>query len=634
MQEIIEAAKTKVEDWTKKAVNNKPQHILNSYRDPRKVYAFVLHHMAFKRWSPKTKGYSNPESYLSTGAHLCILFDGRIIQLHPFSRMIWHGNCLSPGSVAVEFEGNFPNIKGGWWIDKDAKVPDKDKPTQAQLESGKFLTSYLKTVLNTTHILAHRQGSDSRENDPGPDVWYNVGQWAVDKLGLSDGGAAFKCGTGKPILAEWRTWGTKTNGSPTKELYTGTDDHECFECKQEAESEEMNYEEPQSEIDNSETGYNNEANFSQGFEPEELVRDWSEAVKANRYYGAKLGWNLYQYKINDMLLPYSGMSNVSLGEEAFAAAVFEWQSKNGFTGNNIDGVIGPATWTAIRKKLGITAPSPGKNVPQDTDDQKYIDGVRFKRKNMGWAAYGGGPLREKLYDLLQKGKLSILPNEIEMFSIVSIPESDGCVNAINSWDDMYMSMGFIQLTMRYYELAQVIKAAPEGFRKHGIELEPGRLYFPAEKNSFAIKNAPNIGDLRSLDWAKRFFRAGLEEDVIVAQIEVGRRILQTIRTRTDPKNYLDRFNNQFPKLWAFIYEAHNSRPAPFLKALPKAIAKASAASITDPVQFGKILIDYLKQATADYYNNQPKKTEEARRIQVASELAKVGRIIERTGVIK
>jgi len=76
---VIEAAKTKVEDWTKKAVNNKPQHILNSYRDPRKVYAFVLHHMAFKRWSPKTKGYSNPESYLATGAHFCILFDGRIV---------------------------------------------------------------------------------------------------------------------------------------------------------------------------------------------------------------------------------------------------------------------------------------------------------------------------------------------------------------------------------------------------------------------------------------------------------------------------------------------------------------------------------------------------------------------------
>ncbi|MBD0377986.1 MAG: N-acetylmuramoyl-L-alanine amidase, partial [Flavisolibacter sp.] len=198
--ELITTAKTKIEDWTKKAVNNKPQYILDSYRDPRKVYAFVLHHMAFKRRSRKTGKYSDPESYLSTGAHFCILFDGRIIQLHPFSRMIWHGHCISPRSVAVEFEGNFPNIKGKWWIDKEAKFPDKDVPTQQQYEAGRFLASYLKIVLGTTHILAHRQSSKDRENDPGPDIWYNVGQWAVEKLGLSDGGPTFKCGDGNPIL--------------------------------------------------------------------------------------------------------------------------------------------------------------------------------------------------------------------------------------------------------------------------------------------------------------------------------------------------------------------------------------------------------------------------------------------------
>lgn len=79
----ISAAKTKIEDWTNKAVNNKPQHILNSYRDPRKVYAFVLHHMAFKRKGSVAKQFSDPTSYLSTGAHFCIMLDGRIIQLHP-----------------------------------------------------------------------------------------------------------------------------------------------------------------------------------------------------------------------------------------------------------------------------------------------------------------------------------------------------------------------------------------------------------------------------------------------------------------------------------------------------------------------------------------------------------------------
>lgn len=163
--------------------------------------------MAFKRTNRGTGAYSDPESYLNTGAHFCILLDGRIIQLHPLSRMIWHGNCLSPRSVAVEFEGNFPDIRGRWWVDQKSTVQNKDVPTPAQFEAGRFLAGYLKQVLGTTHIMAHRQSSATRENDPGPAIWYNVGQWAIQHLGMTDGGAAFKCGTGNPILPEWRSWG-------------------------------------------------------------------------------------------------------------------------------------------------------------------------------------------------------------------------------------------------------------------------------------------------------------------------------------------------------------------------------------------------------------------------------------------
>jgi peptidoglycan hydrolase-like protein with peptidoglycan-binding domain len=61
--------------------------------------------------------------------------------------------------------------------------------------------------MGLTHILAHRQSSGQRENDPGPDIWYHVGQWAVDNLGLKDGGPGFKVGTGNPIPDLWRTWG-------------------------------------------------------------------------------------------------------------------------------------------------------------------------------------------------------------------------------------------------------------------------------------------------------------------------------------------------------------------------------------------------------------------------------------------
>lgn len=211
-KEIIYLAQTKIEDWTHKAVipEKKKHLILNQFRDPRTITALVLHHMAYKAKDSKGK-YSNPEKYLTVGAHFCILLDGRIMQHHPVSRMIWHSNCTSPRSVGVEFEGNFPDIKGAWWYPTDKKTGKKiqineDTPTEAQFEAGRFLLRYLKLILDLKHVLAHRQSSDTRENDPGPDIWFNVGEWGLANLGLKDGGKDFKCGTGKAILSEWRNW--------------------------------------------------------------------------------------------------------------------------------------------------------------------------------------------------------------------------------------------------------------------------------------------------------------------------------------------------------------------------------------------------------------------------------------------
>lgn len=220
------------------------------------------------------KKYSDPAGYLSTGAHFCIMLDGRIIQLHAMSRMIWHGHCISPGSVAVEFEGNFPNIKGTWWYPTDKKTGKKikvneDKPTQAQFDSGRFLACYLKVVLGTTTILAHRQSDDSRENDPGPDIWFNVGQWAVDKLGLSDGGPTFKCGTGKPILPEWRTWGNKVSPNISKENYEQANDMEWEE----------NFEESESSVNEFENNPDSEEAFQNAEQQDEYLQETASDFK-------------------------------------------------------------------------------------------------------------------------------------------------------------------------------------------------------------------------------------------------------------------------------------------------------------------------------------------------------------------
>jgi murein DD-endopeptidase MepM/ murein hydrolase activator NlpD len=84
-------------------------------------------------------------------------------------------------------------------------------------------------------------------------------------------------------------------------------------------------------------------------------KDWTKTVELNRHYSAKLGWLTHIYTINDLLLKVTGQSDISLAEEAFAEAVSRWQSQNGFSQKDCDGVIGPNTWNKMKIALGITS---------------------------------------------------------------------------------------------------------------------------------------------------------------------------------------------------------------------------------------------------------------------------------------
>lgn len=180
-----------------------PEDKRKGQRKPGSVYALVLHQMAFSRGN-------DPRKYDRVTAHFTILPDGKITQLHPVSSLLWASNGFNKGSVAVEFAGNFPNTRGRCW---QAARYGCHRLTPAQIEAGRYLIRYLMRTMGLTHVLAHRQSSGTRENDPGPDIWYHVGQWAIDTLGLKDGGPGFKVGSGKPIPTDWRTWGRRPGTS-------------------------------------------------------------------------------------------------------------------------------------------------------------------------------------------------------------------------------------------------------------------------------------------------------------------------------------------------------------------------------------------------------------------------------------
>jgi hypothetical protein len=168
-------------------------------RDPKSVHALVLHQMACcsQRKDPL-------RSYLRLKAHFGILPDGRILQMHPIDQLVWASNGFNANSVAVEFAGNFPDTRGQYWKGNEM---GKNRLTAEQVSAGRRLIQHLVKTIGLRQVLTHRQSSGTRENDPGPDIWYHVGQWAIDTLGLQDGGAGFKLAGGNSIPEVWRTWG-------------------------------------------------------------------------------------------------------------------------------------------------------------------------------------------------------------------------------------------------------------------------------------------------------------------------------------------------------------------------------------------------------------------------------------------
>ncbi len=196
-----------------------PKHKRGKSRDMNKVYALVLHQTAGNQKNEP------PNRYDIVTAHFVIKPNGQILQLHPLSARLNASHGLNAGSVAVEFAGNFPDTKGKRYVYPSGASP-RGQLTAEQIEAGRCLVRHLIRTMGLTHILAHRQSRASRANDPGPDIWYSVGQWAVENLGLKDGGPNFKVGTGNPIPDLWRTWGrVKPQPELSAEIDPDSPDH-------------------------------------------------------------------------------------------------------------------------------------------------------------------------------------------------------------------------------------------------------------------------------------------------------------------------------------------------------------------------------------------------------------------------
>ena len=173
-----------------------PTHYRIKNRMSSQIDTVVLHQTSFSRGNA-------PDNYLTVHAHFVVLPAGTIVQLHPIETYLVASSAFNDDAISVEVVGNFPDERGQYW-----------KPTEngrsvlspQQIGGGCDLVRYLHENYVISFVFAHRQGEteDLRGNCPGPDVWFNIGEWAVANLGMSDGGKGYKEGNGSPIPDSWR----------------------------------------------------------------------------------------------------------------------------------------------------------------------------------------------------------------------------------------------------------------------------------------------------------------------------------------------------------------------------------------------------------------------------------------------
>jgi len=149
-----------------------------------------------------------PERYDTVGAHIAITRLGKVIWLHSFDRKVMHGNGWNNGTVGIEIDGLYAGVEG------DPSTVWDDPSTPVHEKGLTLLPSTITAVRDTIRwiytqvpglkvLVAHRQSSGSRRNDPGSAIWKGCALPMHAELGLTDGGVGFKLDNGYPIPEAW-----------------------------------------------------------------------------------------------------------------------------------------------------------------------------------------------------------------------------------------------------------------------------------------------------------------------------------------------------------------------------------------------------------------------------------------------
>jgi N-acetyl-anhydromuramyl-L-alanine amidase AmpD/subtilisin family serine protease len=234
-------------------------------------------------------------------------------------------------------------------------------------------------------------------------------------------------------------------------------------------------------------------------------------------------------------------------------------------------------------------------------------GLKLYKNNKGlWPdpnlrLYNTGRLDMIIADLHRLKKINITQDELDIFQRIANVESSGYIHTLNTWDSAIVSIGFMQFTLHSDKIQEWIKLNESAFRRYGIELDPNEKYtFITEKRTWdvqAIKGIPDHrkNELRWNGWAERFYYAGLDEDIIISQVQLAKKYLvnhlRDLKTRLENKPYYDKSNAKYLLFKSRYYdkdayvrglfqESHNHNPSISTRAVFNALENMRSEDTT------------------------------------------------------
>jgi hypothetical protein len=163
------------------------------------------------------------------------------------------------------------------------------------------------------------------------------------------------------------------------------------------------------------------------------------------------------------------------------------------------------------------------------------DGTRFAKKfKLGVFDYGTTSITQFVGDNVERFA-SVSPSRLRVMQAVS--ENEGKLEAINTWDNAFLTFGIFQWTVGSAdgagELPSMIDRLKQTspsvfdtfFGQHGLDAvvtsaQPGVTPVGFFKlNGVTLKTSAQKGQLRTLEWAYRFWSAGHDDTVRQAQID-------------------------------------------------------------------------------------------------------------------